>query len=183
MKKDLKIIFEFFKNSTLTEKEIENFQNYLLLVYEDFKSLQLANSIFTLQLKIFKESKNNLDELTHLNSVVEIKNFQKKINKEQTIIYLLNQLYSEKSKEVFLKILREIGIYKGKISYELTDKEYLLIEKDYLKLVSNNSNKPKLTKKPIKKKPKRNNHRSFETVYDKLRYSKSIGKFISIRTK
>ena len=183
MKKDFKIIFEFFKNSTLTEKEIIHFQNELIIVYKDLKSFQLACSIFSLQLQLFNERRSNTSEATKRLTKVPKNRLKKKITKERTIFYLLNQLYHVKSKEVFLKNLREIGIYKGKISYELTDKEYFLIEKDYIKLQLNNLDRPIQKRKTIKKKSNRNHNKNSESVYDKLRYSKSIGKFISIRTK
>ncbi len=183
MKKDFKIIFEFFKNSSLTENEIFRFQNELLIVFKDLKSFQLACSIFSLQLQLFNERRSKTIEATKKFIKVPKKTLKKKTTKERTIIYLLNQLYDEKSKEVFLKSLREVGIYKGKISYELTDKEYFLIEKDYIKLQLNNLDRPIQKRKKIKKKSNRNHNKSFESVYDKLRYSKSIGKFISIRTR
>ena len=186
MKKDFKIIFDFFKNFELTEKQIRTFQNELNLVYKDYNSLNLANSIFTLQLQLFRERKNYKAEVVNSKNITPKKGLKKnKINKERTIGFLLNQLYDVKVKSIFLSTLREIGIYKGMISYELTDDEYLLIKKDYLKLQSNNLDKParKRKRKTIKNKPIQNHYRSYESVYDKLRFSKSIGKFISIRTK
>jgi hypothetical protein len=182
MKKDFKIIFDFFKDSKLTEKQIKTFQKELNLVYKDYSSLNLANSIFKLQLQLFNDRINNTTEETKV-SKFRPNHLKKKIKKELTIIFLLNQLYDVKSKEIFLKTLREIGIYKGKISYELKDEEYFLIEKDYLKLQSNNSDSFNQERKTIKKTSNRNHNRSSESVYDKLRFSKSIGKFISIRNK
>jgi regulator of replication initiation timing len=184
MKKDFKIIFDFFKNSELTENQIRTFQNELNLVYKDFNSLNLANSIFKLQLQLFRERKINKVEIVNSqtkNQKKEIKN--KKINKERTIAFLLNQLYNVEAKSIFLRTLREIGIYKGKISYELTEDEYFFIRKDYLKLQLNNSDIPVKKRKTIKKKSTKNYYTNYESVYDKLRFSKSIGKFISIRTK
>lgn len=192
MKKEFELIFSFFEKKNLSKSDIIKFEKELELIYSDYKSFQLAKAIFKLQLVNYN-SRNTIIKEFRKNE--EINNSAKKkkkpinvikttINKNRTILYLLNQLTDENIKEIFLNLLRTNGIYKGRISYELSDSEYKTIEKDYSILLLNckkNEEIPK-TKKSIKK-HKRSNLKAKSSVYEKLLNTKSIGKFINIRTK
>lgn len=189
MKKEFKEISEFFEKRNLSQTDLLDFEKELESTYIDFKSLQLAKSIFKLQClnyntneKCNSEKKNFL--ITPKKTTKTIKKNRTTINKSKSIHYLLNQLTDENIKQLFLDLLRKVGIYKGRISYELNEAEFKLIQEDYNTFLSNCPKKETIVKSKLKlKKKTKSIQKTNNTVYDKLRNTKSIGKFISIRSK
>lgn len=189
MKKEFKEISEFFEKRNLSQTDLLDFEKELESTYIDFKSLQLAKSIFKLQCLNYNTNKKCNSEkmnflITPKKTTKTIKKNRTTINKSKSIHYLLNQLTDENIKKLFLDLLRKVGIYKGRISYELNDAEFKLIQEDYNTFLSNCPKKETIVKPKLKlKKKTKSIHKKSNTVYDKLRNTKSIGKFISIRSK
>lgn len=188
MKKEFKEISEFFEKRNLSQTDLFDFEKELESIYIDFKSLQLAKSIFKLQcLNYITNEKCNSEkkkfQITPKKSTKKINKNRTTISKSKSIHYLLNQLTDENIKQLFLDLLRKEGIYKGRISYELNDAQFKLIQEDYNTFLSNCPKKETIVKPKLKlKKKTKSIHKTNNTVYDKLRNTKSIGKFIRIRS-
>lgn len=112
MKKEFKEISEFFEKRNLSQTDLFDFEKKLELIYIDFKSLQLAKSIFKLQCLNY----NNIEKCNSEKKMFLItpKKSAKKINKNSTTIsksksihYLLNLLTDENIKQLFLDLLRK----------------------------------------------------------------------------
>ena len=189
MKKEFKEISEFFEKSNLSKIDVIEFEKELESIYVDFKSIQLAKSIFKLQSLNYNSKSKSISEKKKIQALTNkstqrIKFNLTTVNKSKSIIYLLNQLTDENIKQLFLDLLRKEGIYKGRISYELNDVEFKLIVEDYKTFLSNCPKNENVIKPKIKvKKNKKSIQKTKNSVYDKLHNTKSLGKFISIRSK
>jgi hypothetical protein len=110
------------------------------------------------------------------------------IKKTNTIFSFYKKISNYYSKKVFIDKLTEIGIYKGDSSYKLSELEFLQIVKLFKEIYEENIDK-RIIKSKIKKRKTKSSNQEFKkknsnsSVYDKLRNTKRIGKFISIRTK
>jgi|688.fasta_scaffold1610116_1 hypothetical protein len=110
------------------------------------------------------------------------------IKKNKTIFSFYRKISNYYSKKVFIDKLTEIGIYKGDSSYMLSELELLQTKNLFLTIYEENIDKHIIKSKINKRKTKSSNQEfkkktSNISVYDTLRNTKRIGKFISIRTK
>ncbi len=110
------------------------------------------------------------------------------IKKNNTIFSFYKKISNYYSKKVFIDKLTEIGIYKGDSSYTLSELELLQTKNLFITIHEENIDK-RIIKSKIKKRKTKSSNQEFKkktsniSVYDKLRNTKQIGKFISIRTK
>lgn len=110
------------------------------------------------------------------------------IKKTNTIFSFYRKISNYYSKKVFIDKLTEIGIYKGDSSYKLSEMEFIQTLELFKTIYEENIDK-RIIKSKIKKRKTKSSNQEFKkkdsnsSVYDKLRNTKRIGKFISIRTK
>ena len=110
------------------------------------------------------------------------------IKKGNNVFSFYKKISNYHSKKEFINKLIEIGIYKGDSSYILSETEYLQVAKLFLTISEENLHRRIASSKIIKKKLKNSNQElkkktTNNSVYDKLRSTKHIGKLIRIRTK
>jgi hypothetical protein len=106
----------------------------------------------------------------------------KKENK--TIFFFYKKINNYVLRKRFILILKELHLYNGNSTSSLSDKDFFHVELIYNSLI-NESLLLKVQRKLKKKKTPVNNKKNFhnQSVYDKLRNTKNIGKFIRIKTK
>ncbi len=110
------------------------------------------------------------------------------IKKANNIFSFYKKISNHYSKKEFIDKLTEIGIYKGDSSYKLSELENLQVVKLFLTISEEIIDRRISTSKIKKRKPKNSYHElikktSNNSVYEKLKNTKRIGKLIRIRTK
>lgn len=204
MIKQFKEIDDFFKKDIFNENDLINLKNLILSSYKDLNDIKLAYSVIELQLLKFEmlvnESQTNKQPLKK--NTVRIKkslkehnkvNNKSKVNNEVisqneklentknfNLLGILNQITETESKEKIINILKEKGIYKGRLNITLSVEDYKYV-KDQLKILikTNKEKDPNL-------RIKTNKNRSISktnSVYDKIKSVKGVGKIIYIRSK
>lgn len=204
MIKQFKEIDDFFKKDIFNENDLINLKNLILSNYKDLNDIKLAYSVIELQLLKFEmlvnESQTNKQPLKK--NTVRIKkslkehnkvNNKSKVNNEVisqneklentknfNLLGILNQITETESKEKIINILKEKGIYKGRLNITLSVEDYKYV-KDQLKILikTNKEKDPNL-------RIKTNKNRSISktnSVYDKIKSVKGVGKIIYIRSK
>lgn len=204
MIKQFKEIDDFFKKDIFNDKDLDNLKHLILSKYKDLNVIKLGYSIIELQLLKFKmlvnEPKTNIKPLkqdikkskksvkktnktnnkTKVNSAIVNKNENVKNIKNLNLLGILEQITETESKEKIINILKEQGIYKGRLNITLSLEEYNYI-KDHIKILikTNKEKDPSLRIKTSK------TQRISKTnsVYDKIKSTKGIGKIIYIRSK
>ena len=204
MIKQFKEIDTFFKKDRFSDNELIDLKNSISSNYKDLSAVKLAYSIIELQILKFemiinempidktplkKDIKNkntptNKHPLNKKNKLVsnDVINTYEKVenNKNTNLIGILSQITETESREYILNNLREKGIYKGKINIKLSPEDYNYV-KDQIKSKIN-TNKKKDPSLRIKTSKTIQTSKS-NTVYDKLKTFKAIGKIIYIRSK
>ena len=204
MIKQFKEIDDFFKKDIFNENDLINLKNLILSNYKDLNDIKLAYSVIELQLLKFEmlvnESQTNKQPLKK--NTVRIKkslkehnkvNNKSKVNNEVisqneklentknfNLLGILNQITETESKEKIINILKEKGVYKGRLNITLSVEDYNYV-KDQLKILikTNKEKDPTL-------RIKTNKNRSISktnSVYDKIKSVKGVGKIIYIRSK
>lgn len=204
MIKQFKEIDDFFKKDIFNENDLINLKNLILSNYKDLNDIKLAYSVIELQLLKFEmlvnESQTNKQPLKK--NTVRIKkslkehnkvNNKSKVNNEVisqneklentknfNLLGILNQITETESKEKIINILKEKGVYKGRLNITLSVEDYKYV-KDQLKILikTNKEKDPNL-------RIKTNKNRSISktnSVYDKIKSVKGVGKIIYIRSK
>lgn len=204
MIKQFKEIDAFFKNDRFSDKELIDLKNSISSNYKDLSAVKLAYSIIELKILKFEmlvnESQTNKQRLNE--NTDRIKKFVKQPNKvnnkskdNNEVIYqneklvntknfnllgILEQITETESKEKIINILKEKGIYKGRLNITISVEDYNYI-KDQLKILikTNKEKDPTL-------RIKTNKNRSISktnTVYDKIKTMNGPGKIIYIRSK
>jgi hypothetical protein len=208
MLKQFKEIDTFFKNDRFTDKELMDLKNSISSNYKDLSAVKLAFSIIELQILKFEMIINEIpNQIKPLKTVVKSKktptkktprtkkiklvgtdgmNSDEKIEylRNKNLLYILNEITETESKQFFLNILREKGIYKGSIGIILSPENYDEI-KDKLRSILN-TNKKRDSSLRIKTSHKIKINRSISksnTVYDKIKTMNGTGKIIYIRSK
>lgn len=204
MIKQFKEIDDFFKKDIFNENDLINLKNLILSNYKDLNDIKLAYSVIELQLLKFEmlvnESKTNKQPLkkntdrikkslkehnkvnnkSKVNNEVIYQNEKLENTKNFNLLGILNQITETESKEKIINILKEKGVYKGRLNITLSLEDYNYV-KDQLKILikTNKEKDPTL-------RIKTNKNRSISktnSVYDKIKSVKGVGKIIYIRSK
>lgn len=204
MIKQFKEIDDFFKKDIFNENDLINLKNLILSNYKDLNDIKLAYSVIELQLLKFEmlvnESQTNKQPLkkntirikkslkehnkvnnkSKVNNEVISQNEKLENTKNLNLLGILNQITETESKEKIINILKEKGVYKGRLNITLSVEDYNYV-KDQLKILikTNKEKDPAL-------RIKTNKNRSISktnSVYDKIKSVKGVGKIIYIRSK
>ena len=204
MIKQFKEIEHFFKKNRFNDNELIELKNLISNNYKDLNDIKLAYSIIDLQLLKFEMIVNETTiqkktlKVPTVNKNKTVKkpnntkpkkligndqiNANKKVenNKSINLLGILDQITETESKEYILNILRKKGIYKGRINITLSLEEYDYIKDELKNIIKTNKAKdPSLRIKRSKTIKKTKS----DTVYDKLKTMKGVGKIIYIRSK
>jgi hypothetical protein len=204
MIKQFKEIEHFFKKNRFNDNELIELKNLISNNYKDLNDIKLAYSIIDLQLLKFEMIVNETTiqkktlKVPTVNKNKTVKkpnntkpkkligndqiNANKKVenNKSINLLGILDQITETESKEYILNILRKKGIYKGRINITLSSEEYDYIKDELKNIIKTNKAKdPSLRIKRSKTIKKTKS----DTVYDKLKTMKGVGKIIYIRSK
>lgn len=204
MIKQFKEIDDFFKNDSFSDKELIDLKKSISDNYKDLSTVKLAYSIIDLQIlkfeMIINESqtnkqplKENIDRIkksvkepnkvnnkSKVNNEVIYQNEKLVNTKNFNLLGILEQITETESKEKIINILKEKGIYKGRLNITISVEDYNYI-KDQLKILIK-TNKEKDPTLRIKTSKNRSISKT-NTVYDKIKTMNGTGKIIYIRTK
>ena len=204
MIKQFKEIDTFFKNDRFSDKELMDLKNSISFNYKDLNAVKLAYSIIELQILKFEMiinempipktpiksvEKNKKKPAKKTNKIKnkkfvgnEVINANERVenSKNTNLIGILSQITETESKEYILNKLREKGIYKGRINIKLSPEDYNYIKHQIKSKI--NTNKERDPSLRIKTSKTIQTSKS-NTVYDKLKTFKGIGKIIYIRSK
>lgn len=208
MIKQFKEIDTFFKNDKFSDEELVALKNLISFNYKDLSAVQLAYSLIELQLlkfeliinetpiqkrplKTVEKTKKLRVKKTHKTNKSKLvgtegMNTDEKVEylQDKKLLYILNEITETESKQFFLNILREKGIYKGSIGIKISTENFDEI-KDHIRSMLN-TNKERDPSLRIKKSYKIKLNRSISksnTVYDKIKTMNGTGKIIYIRSK
>lgn len=193
-------IDDFFKKERFNKNELIKLLNLIPKKYSNIKDVKLAYSLVELQLlkfdilknesKTINKNKENVNgNKKQTNKLKENKTSNKLKNnaieknnnfKDVNLLSFLNQLTETESKEKFLKILKQKGIYKGRLNIIVTIEVYNDIKEQLQTLMQTNKEKDQSLRVKMSKKKKTSKSNS---VYELLKSTKSVGKIIYIRAK